>query len=567
MNKDSALLQACSQYLDKFYQQAVANPQGEKALLIADQLAIQIYKLWQQNPRLVAALLALSPDGFSPVTNVALKQASLLLRYAHFAKWPQWLTEQLLAAQVFSLSSAGPLLYKVFAAEALTPDDQAMLIDPWSLCIRQHQPLLRQHWFLTLFAGCSRCIQQLPEWQSPAYATLLSLCYQLALPTLPRKNLQAMGVESGMRKLSSQRLSVQQRAVLSALAQDNNELTQLGRFCSDQIGEVALICETSPKLMGYVIDLQSKKLAANAVELISSHYKLLAPRLCRDWSWLDALASEQAVAVEVTPAPKLSLALLNQLNPMSSITKQLTWFAQHPTLVDFILQVATEHNRQQLPVTDLRHALALLGTDQLPTVVRQAWLASQIRESLQPHQAWFAQWQKTLKNALMIISEQSPRIECKEPIAQLISLSFSLQFQQDEHCRFAPLSRSGRGQASLKQRVQFLCWQDPEFPRLVSHSLASTGLAVTWQDAALSIRHSPEPGARYNQQQHGAMLCQFALLLTEHVFYGETSIEGLLQTSLENATQALDLTPNTLDFWLQKLIEKSNCHWPLFAIL
>ena len=567
MNKDSALLQACGQYLDKFYQQAVVNPQGEKALLIADQLAIQIYKLWQQNPRLISALLALSPDSFSPVTTVALKQASLLLRYTHFAKWPQWLIEQMLAAQIFSLSSAGPILYKLFEAQALSPDEQAMLLDPWSLCIRQHQALLRQHLFLSLFAGCSRSVQQLPEWQSPAYATILSLCYQLALPTLPRKSQQALGIETGMRKLCIQRLSVQRRAVLTVLAQDDNELTQLGRFCSDQIGEVALISETSPKLMGYVIDLQSKKLAAKAVELISSHYKLLAPRLGRDWSWFDALASDEAAPVESPPQPQLSLALLNQLNPMSSISKQLKWFAQHPTLVDFILQVATEHNRQQLPVTDLRHALALLGTDQLPTVVRQAWLASQIRDCLQPHQAWFSQWQKTLKAALILLSEHSPRIDCKEPIAQLISLSFSLQFQQDEHCRYAPLFRSGRSQASLKQRVQYLCWQDAEFPRQVSHSLASTGLAVTWQDAALSIRHSPEPGSSYNQQQHGAMLCQFALLLTEQVFYGETSVEGLLQTSLKNATQALDLTPNTLDFWLNKLAEKSTCHWPLFAIL
>jgi hypothetical protein len=115
--------------------------------------------------------------------------------------------------------------------------------------------------------------------------------------------------------------------------------------------------------------------------------------------------------------------------------------------------------------------------------------------------------------------------------------------------------------------VQALCWQEPEFPRQVSHSLASTGLAVTWQDAALSIRHSPEPGATYNKQQHGAMLCQLALLLTEQVFYGETSIEGLLQTSLKNATQALDLKENPLDFWLNKLVEQTNCSWPIYGIL
>lgn len=567
MNKDSALLQACGQYLDKFYQQAVVNPQGEKALLIADQLAIQLYKLWQQNARLVSALLALSPDGFAAVTTVALKQASLLLRYAHFAKWPQWLTEQMLAAQIFSLSSSGPLLQKIAEAQPLSSDEQAMLVDPWSLCIRQHQALLRQHLFLSLFAGCSRHVLQLPEWQSPAYATILSLCYQLTLPTLPRKNQQALGIETGFRKLCLQPLSVQRRAVLTTLAHDNSELTQLGRFCSDQIGEVALITETTPKLMGYVIDLQTKKLAAKTIELISSHYKLLAPRLCRDWSWFDALVIEQTTSNDAPEQPPLSLALLNQLNPMSSITKQIKWFAQHPALVEFVLQVATEHNRQQLPVTDLRHALALLGTDQLPTVVRQAWLAAQIRDCRQPHHAWFGQWQKTLKAALILISEHSRRIDCKEPIAQLISLSFSLQLQQDEHCRFSPLSRSGRGQGSLRQRVQFLCWQEAEFPRQVSHSLASTGLAVTWQDAALSIRHSPEPGSAYNQQQHGAMLCQFALLLTEQVFYGETSVEGLLQTSLKNATQALDLTSNPIEFWLQKLTEKANCHWPLFAIL
>lgn len=567
MNKDTALLQACGQYLDKFYQQAVAQQQSEKSLLLADQLAIQLYKLWQQNPRLMLALLALSPENSSAATTLAFKQAGLLLRYSQHAGWPQWLTEQMLAAQIFSLTAIAPLLQKVMHAAELTAEEQAMLPDPWSLCIRQHQQILRQHLYLSLFAGCSRSVLQMPEWQSPVYSTLLTLCYQLVLPSLPRKNQPALGIEITLRKVCAQPMSPQQRLVLSALATENNELTQLGRFCSDQIAEVALICATEPKLMGYVLNLQTKKLAEQPIELISNHYKLLAPRVCRDVSWFDALTSDEKPVPTPTPQSQLSLALLNQLNPLSSISKQLTWFAQHPALVDFILQVATEHNRQQLPVTDLRHALALLGTDQLPTVVRQAWLAMQILECQQPHQAWFSQWHKTFKSALILISEHSPRIDCKEPIAQLISLSFSLQLQQDEHCRFAPLHRSGRSQTSLRHRVQVLCWQEPEFPRQVSHSLASTGLAVTWQDAALSIRHSPEPGSAYNKQQHGAMLCQLALLLTEQVFYGETSLDGLLQTSLKNATQALDLPPNPIEFWLQKLLAQANCQWPLYGVL
>lgn len=567
MNKDTALLQACGQYLDKFFLQVSNNQQAEKSLLIADQLAIQLYKLWQQNPRLLSAMQALAPDNHCAATTIAFKQASILLRYSRHAGWPQWLTEQMLAAQIFSLISVAPILQKLQESLALSHEEQSVLIDPWSLCIRQQQQLLRQHLYLSLFSGCARSMAQMPDWQSPVYASVLTICYQLVLPTLPRKGQSAVGIETSIAKMCLQPLSPQKRAVLSALATHNDDLTQLGRFCSDQIGEVALICATEPKLMGYLLNLSTKKLAEQPIELLSRHYKLLAPRLCRDLSWFDALIGQEPPVTPASATTPLSLAVLNQLNPMSSISKQLLWFGQYPALVEFILQVATAHNRQQLIVTDLRHALALLGTDQLPTVVRQAWLASQIIECRQPHQLWFYQWQNTLKAALMLISEHSSRIDCKEPIAQLISLSFSLQLQQDEHCRFASLHRSGRSQTSLRQRVQALCWQEPEFPRQVSHSLASTGLAVTWQDAALSIRHSPEPGATYNKQQHGAMLCQLALLLTEQVFYGETSIEGLLQTSLKNATQALDLKENPLDFWLNKLVEQTNCHWPIYGIL
>lgn len=566
MNSETSLLLSCGQYLDKFYLQATANPHSEKSLQIADQLAIQLHKLWQRNPKLVKAMLALVPAQLTAASCLALKQASLLLQYSEQATWPNWLTEQMLAAQIFSLCGAVSLLQNMISTVALNSEDQKNLLDPWSLCIRQHSTILRQHLFLGLFAGCSRATQRAAEWQSPAYSTVLQLCYQLALPTMPRHNQVTLGIEQIVPKLTQHPLSPQQRHVLAMLATKEHDLSKLGRFCSDQVGEVALITSTTPKLTGYLFDTESKKLTNKQVELVSSRYKLLSPRSCKDFAWFDVFMQEEAPAVSQPQAP-LSLAVLNQLNPLSSISKQLKWFEQHPSLVDFILQVASEHNRQQLQVVDLRHALALLGSDQLPTIIRQAWLAAQIRECRQPHRAWFEQWQKTFKSALLVISEHSSRIDCKEPIAQLLALSFGLQLQQDEYCRYAPLNPAGRSSNSLKQRVQFLCWQSADFPRQVSHSLASTGLAVTWQDAALSIRHSPEQGMPYNQQQTGAMLCQFALLLTEQLFYGDTHVAGLLQTSWKNATHALDLTSNPIELWLQKLAAQANSYWPIYGVM
>lgn len=562
MNKNTSTLLACVQYLDKFYAQASVASTPEKSLLIADQLAIQLYKLWQQAPALVNALIALCPEQASAPTNLALKQASLLLRYSKQAKWPQWLIEQLLSAQLCSLIAIATRLQHYQNATSHNPQEFAQLTDPWKLCCQQLQPTLKKHLFLSLYQGCSRSLLKQAQWQDPAYASILTLCYQLALPTLPRVSQQAQGVETALKTLCQISLDPQTKAVVSALAADAQALTHVGRFCSDQIGEVALITSTVEKMRGHVIDMNSRKLVMQPIELLQHHYRLLAPRSAKDPDWFDVFSAE-AESVNAAPPPSpISLAVLNQLNPMSSIGKQIQWFAQHPALVDFILQVASDYSRQQLPITELRHALALLGTDQLPSIVRQAWLAMQIQECRQPHQAWFTQWQKTFKTALLLLSEHSQVSICNAATAETISLSFSLQLQQDEHCRFLPIYRKGtRGSSSIRQRVQFLCWRDPEFPRQVSQTLASTGLASTWQDAVLHIRASATPSHRL------ATLCQLALLLTEQYFYGETDTDYALNTLWPTASKAIDLSAHSLTFWCHQIGERSQSYWPLYGDL
>jgi hypothetical protein len=207
--------------------------------------------------------------------------------------------------------------------------------------------------------------------------------------------------------------------------------------------------------------------------------------------------------------------------------------------------------------------LALIGTEQLPMLLRQAWLAQQTALCTQPWQQWFRQLELQFAQALQLLASQTPRVVLTLNHAKLIAGCFNLQLQQHEELRHQPLYRGGRVIQSLARECNQIIWQDPEFPRQVAQLLAATGLGILWQDATLQFRAAPPIQADYTQQHSAQLFLKFAWVLTELSFFGEASQPEQLEALYKNSRHALDLPTVPLSNTLEQLLHQHAAFWPL----
>lgn len=548
-------LQSLYQYLDKLYSQPQALIAAGRLQLACEQIAPKFCQLYQQQPDLLHAQLALSSATHSALAHLAMKQAVLILTIAKNGKWPLMLQEQLLSA---CFAACSGITHDMFKAEFPQPE---LLQDPWLITIRRYQQHLPAIW-LQLFASCCRIRQQAPIWQQDPLASVLVLTYQLSLPLVQPATAGKIGFETVFRQQWRQ-ASLLNQHLLSLLSQSGSELHQLGRFCSDSIGVIAFITETTPELKGYLFDLNLKSLHAEPTVLAGSGLQLLAPRVCRDPTWLQLLVrSPSDTSAAAGPEP-MSLALIQQLNPNWSISKQVNFLHNHPEFARLLCDAASGLSRQHIEITDLRHALALIGTDNLPALLRQSWLAQQISQCAQPWQEWFGQLAQVLQHALQLLSEQTKKLDLATSHTRLIAGCISLQFQQHDELRHQPLFRTARPAQSLALECRKLIWQDRDCLRHIAQLLAATGFGLLWQDAVLSFHDDTGTQAEYSQQQSAQLLLQFAWLLTELHFFGDATQPAKIESLYKNARHALDLPSISLTEWLDKLSQHSQAFWPL----
>ena len=548
-------LNSLYQYLDRLYPQAATLAASGRLQLACEQIAPKFCQLYQQQPALMQAQLALSSGSHSAMANLALKQAVIILSMAADGRWPLLLQEQLLSASFAGLSGLRSEMFQPNSGET------AQLTDPWLITVRSQQQHLPAHW-LQLFASCCRLQQQAPMWQQDPLATILLLAYRLALPLVQPSTAGKVGFETVFRQLWRQTDGFS-LTLLQRLANQGANLHQLGRFCSDSIGAVAFITATEPQLQGYLFDLSLKSLSADPVELTGSGMQLLGPRVCRDQSWLALLVRHAKDLLETADPEPMSLALIQQLNPQWSVSRQVSFLSAHPTFCRLLRDAAADLSRQRTPITDLRHALALIGTEQLPMLLRQAWLAQQTALCTQPWQQWFRQLELQFAQALQLLASQTQRVVLTANDAKLIAGCFNLQLQQHEELRHQPLYRSGKVNQSLAHQCNQIIWHDQEFPRQVAQVLAATGLNVLWQDAALQLRTTSQIQADYTQQQTAQLLLKFAWVLTELSFFGEASQPEQLETLYKNSRHALDLPTVPLSNTLEQLLQHHAAFWPL----
>lgn len=548
-------LQSLYQYLDRLYPQATALAASDRLQLACDQIAPKFCQFYQQQPVLMQAQLALSSASHSALANLALKQAVVILVIASHSQWPLSLQEQVLSASFASLCG--------LKTEMLEQDDAdpIQLKDPWLITLRSHQAHLPAVW-LQLFASCCRLRQQAPIWQQDPLAAVLILSYQLTLPLSQASTAGKVGFETVFRQIWRQSEGIG-LTLLQLLSRSGAQLYQLGRFCSDSIGAVAFITEAEPQLRGYLFDLNLKSLSAEPIALDGAGMQLLPPRVCRDQSWLSLLIRQAKDLLETADPEPMSLALIQQLNPDWPVSRQVSFLQDHPAFCLLLRNAASDLSRQQTPVKDLRHALALIGAEQLPLLLRQSWLAQQTALCAQPWQQWFRQLEVVFSQALQLLAAQTRRVDLTPNQAKLIAGCFNLQLQQHEALRHLPMHRPGRNNLSVVTECRILIWQDVESLRQIAQLLAATGAKMLWQDAALNFRTAPGLQADYSQQQAAQLLLQFGWVLTELYFWGGATRPDTLEALYKNSRHALDLPAISLSQWLEQLQHQNQAFWPL----
>lgn len=553
MHKDCSALLQLYQYLDRYYLQASQGASPDKLVLIAEQLATEFCKLVIQQPQVLHSQLSLTPVNQSHISSLAIKQAVLLFALAQGTKWPAAITEDLIACSFFRLLGISSLLQNT-----KHPLDE-LLLKAGLFSLKMAGNTFQHRQWRRLLHDSSVSTTQKPLRQQTPYAVAVQFCSHLSglLTSTPAR--AAVGLEQGLQQILQNPYQPTDLHFANLLASQSEDLCLIGRFCSDGIGEVALITQTTPELKAFILDLALKQLLPQAVSISPDSMKLLPPQRLQDLSWLDLfITTTPAAEVETS----LTLSELHLLNPNQSVRQQVAWLETRPQLAAQLMQRASQMSRQQLQISDLSHAVALVGADNLPLLLRQGWLEQQQQSCHQPYAQWFSQLQHCLAASLEIFASQSSQLELTPLQAQLLAGSFCLVLVQEDNCRWYPLVQSNQT-IPLALFSHQTSWQQPEYPRQVSQLVASLGFSSLWQDAVLFYRQPLEMQNGYSHQQCANALIQLGWLLMQSVFYGTDPIESRWQQMQKSAVKALDLPNQPWAFWQHLLIEQQHCYLPL----
>lgn len=560
MLKETTTLLQLYQFLDRFFQQATPPLDHLKLPLIAEQLAVQLAKICQQQPGLSYSQLALTPANVLYGSQLAMKQSVLLAALADTGDWPLAVLEELIAANLFRLSGiAHHLLHPTTVTETniLKLSQQAGL-HTLKACGTTFQ---HRHW-RQLLSDCSVGKQAKSATQRLPYAAAVLFCNDLSVQITPGLTKTVPGLEQAIEQLMQKSPTAEQRFYAGQFAKQGRRLLLAGRFCSDTIGEIALIIAADSQIKAHLFDFNSKKLQPHAIELSEPSLKLLPPRLLPNHQWLDLFVTP------VTEPPHrqiLSITEIQQLNPNHSVRKQVAWLEQQPNLSTHVLKQAGKRTRQNLQVASLGHAVALIGADQLPQILRQGWLMQQQQLCKQPYHHWFSQLELCLASAWQLLAQHTKNITLSDPEAELLAGCFVLALQLDERCRYLPLQPMAGKTSPLLQFSYQQCWQQSDYPRQVSQTIAAVGLPMMWQDGALYYRELVEIQHHYSQQQCARLLIALGWMMTEAVFFGVNAQPAITENTFKNTRHALDLPLISWQEWLVQLGARSQCYYPLQA--
>lgn len=234
-------------------------------------------------------------------------------------------------------------------------------------------------------------------------------------------------------------------------------------------------------------------------------------------------------------------------------TKQLVlYLGQSAMLAAPVLALATELNRQQQPVTDLRLALNLIGRQQLPYMLAEAELQANLQQLQQPAQALLHQFSFCMAQALHLL----PTLQLSLPQSRTLALCLCSElWRNDAAYTGGLLKRTAQGWQSI---IDSRCYtQDNACADRLTALLQHYRLQQ-WLKPALHWLQSLSGNAVPGDSATLALLLAWhssLLLFTSHN-------PQTLQRVFSLAQRPLQL-PADSDTWLQQLLAGSNCYYPL----
>lgn len=540
--------------LQRLYQ-SKTTPSVDRLPQQCHTLSQQIHILARQHPAQLFAQLSLTPPALNLLSARALKQSCLLLIWARLYRWPDNITLQLLDAGFLS-----------WATQLLPPADELKKLTVFPALLSARTFTLPST-VKTILNGCYPQQRKIPLWQCHPLSLVLTFTFELSMQLLPEQKKPQALEEIIARHIERGQCEVKQ-ALLRRLVSIGPALYLTGRFSCDtkqQYGFIIHYQQATCTLLPY--DAGTKTLQHEPVTIAAEQLRFLAPKPLINTDWLNNCYNHEPQ--QMLPVNDVSLKTVLE----NSVTDDLSYYSfeaqcaalqQQPVLCQYILDYATQLNRQQLPVKQLRHALSLVGQDMLPMLLATAELHQYCIELAQPYHLLLWQFRLTLQQSLLIFSDTTS-FKLTPPEAALVATIFCLPLWQSPTLyHLAPAQQHQTGTV-IGQHCIKLLQQQFQQPESLQQLLIHYDLPL-WADAVLLLHRSRSSEVVTPDARLRSLLLQCALYYSGWLFFDYTHPEAGNKL-LQQTTLHLKLPHKSHHQWLQQLLSCNTGYIPLSPLL
>ena len=256
---------------------------------------------------------------------------------------------------------------------------------------------------------------------------------------------------------------------------------------------------------------------------------------------------------ELTPEFNLMLSLQSSQFQRWLDTDNKTLFAtlaQSDALSAPVLQLASQLNRQQRDITDVRLAINLIGRDQLSAVLIDAELNALLSQLNHPKQAMLQQLTHCFASCLQLLFADTISLATSRALARCLCAPLWLDSQN--YCAaMASSSQLLRSKSYLSEASSAL------IQRLLQHYQLHHWLSAVTQ----FLQRLDNPSTPAN---HSALMLQLAWLSCQAVYSGNIApdVAALLKLRLQPTADTATATS-----WLTRLATTAQAHCPLLLTL
>ena len=509
--------------LTEIYQDCAVFYAQKRGLTAAQQLDL-LQKICQQTAQLAckSPFLLLSQLSLTPATGLVsgklfIKQAALLTAIAMAGRWPEDLLFQLLKCCLLQPLSVTALLEKSAKSEELSASELQQLKFPAVVTIKQHKELVEKAGALNVLRQCYGKNRGLAAWQSPYFSQLISFCWQVTRLMLPGAG-KLIALEKIATQLLPQATATEQQ-FWQALSRLNSSSYSTGRFVRDPDANLALLlCEIQTteqmQLLVQPYDKNTKQLLPMLITP-AADWQLLNPRQYSQDNWLSGWQQQHKLLPEwPEPVNLPALSWLQQLSHAAKVSQQTELIEQHPWLMQQLQEKASVQSRQQQKIQSTKHAIAMLGQEQLLPLLKQAWLEQHCEQQHQPQHDWLLEFRRVLAKALFLLTQPIKFYTLTQQQAELLAWCLCWPLWQQSDLRFLALSHPTQAVSLLSQWLKQQLWQSEHYQQLALKTLKHLQFNQSWQDACLHYRALPTSSHSHPM----AFVLAFAFDLTASVF-------------------------------------------------